>query len=80
MGKMANVVSKAHDVNDRKKCSVGLFIRDLLSPEERKEFADILADLDLSAPSIRVAVKDEYDVLLSPTQITRHRGGGCSCP
>lgn len=75
---MSSVAEKAHEVNDRKKCSVGLFIRGL-SETEAAEFNEILKDLDLSAPSIRVAVHEEYGVALSPTQITRHRGGGCSC-
>ena len=78
MGKMSSVAEKAHEINDKKKCSVGRFLR-VLTEEEAAEFNEVLYDLELSAPSIRVAVQEEYGVALSPTQITRHRGGGCSC-
>lgn len=78
MAAMSNVAARARRLTENKRCGIGQFGASL-TEEEREEFERLLEDFEVTAPSIRVGVLEEYGHDLSVSSLNRHRRKVCSC-
>jgi hypothetical protein len=78
MGSMTAVAEKSLKTSHPRVCSVGVFVKDL--PEsDAKEFLVLLADARISCPALSAALRDEYGIRLSSSQLLKHRKEDCRC-